>query len=98
MKDKRFLIGVGVTAVWLTFTAFMFLTREHRKLNEWGDFFAGFFAPMAFFWLVLGYMQQGEELKHSTEALRPQAEELFSRTASNALSTASSTRPRLAAA
>jgi len=77
MKDKRFLIGVCVTAVWLAFTVCMFVTREHPgKLNERGDFFAGFFAPMAFFWLVLGYMQQGEELKHSTEALRLQAAEL----------------------
>jgi hypothetical protein len=27
-------------------------------------------------WLVLGYLQQGEELRHSTEALKLQAEEL----------------------
>ena len=55
MKDKRFLIGVCVTAVWLTFAACMFFAREHPgKLNEWGDFFAGFFAPLAFLWLVLG--------------------------------------------
>lgn len=46
------------------------------KPNEWGDFFAGVFAPLAFLWLVLGYMQQGEELRLSTQALRLQAEEL----------------------
>lgn len=46
------------------------------KPNEWGDFFAGVFAPLAFLWLVLGYLQQGEELRLSTEALRLQAEEL----------------------
>lgn len=44
--------------------------------NAWGDFFAGCFAPLAFLWLVLGYLQQGEELRLSTEALRLQAEEL----------------------
>jgi hypothetical protein len=33
-------------------------------------------APLAFLWLVLGYLQQGEELRLSTEALRLQAEEL----------------------
>lgn len=46
------------------------------KPNEWGDFFAGFFAPLAFLWLIFGYYQQGEELKQNTEALNLQAEEL----------------------
>lgn len=55
----------------------MLATQKHpEELNAWGDFFAGFFAPLAFLWLVLGYLQQGEELKHSTEALKLQAEEL----------------------
>jgi len=44
--------------------------------NEWGDFLAGSFAPLAFLWLVLGYLQQGDELRLSTDALRLQAEEL----------------------
>lgn len=41
-----------------------------------GRFFAGVFAPLAFLWLVLGYLQQGEELKLSTRALLLQADEL----------------------
>jgi hypothetical protein len=48
------------------------------KLNEYGDFFAGVFGPVAFGWLVLGYIQQGRELKISSNALRIQAEELKS--------------------
>lgn len=44
--------------------------------NEWGDFFAGLFAPVAFLWLILGYLQQGEELQLSTKALHLQADEL----------------------
>jgi hypothetical protein len=48
------------------------------KLNEIGDFAAGVFGPLAFLWLVLGYIQQGRELKLSSEALRMQAEELKS--------------------
>ena len=77
MKDKRFCIGLTVTIAWLGFATYMFTSQEHpSQLNAWGDFFAGFFAPLAFLWLVLGYMQQGEELRHSTEALRLQAEEL----------------------
>lgn len=46
------------------------------KLNEIGDLAAGVFGPVAFLWLVLGYIQQGRELKLSSEALRMQAEEL----------------------
>lgn len=46
------------------------------KLNEIGDLAAGVFGPVAFLWLVLGYIQQGRELKLSSEALRLQADEL----------------------
>lgn len=77
MKDKRFWFGISVTVLWLGFAGYMFATQTHPdQLNAWGDFFAGFFAPLAFLWLVLGYLQQGEELKHSTQALQLQAEEL----------------------
>ncbi|WP_425063717.1 hypothetical protein [Pyruvatibacter mobilis] len=31
--------------------------------NEFGDFLAGVAAPLAFLWLVLGFFQQGEELR-----------------------------------
>ena len=44
--------------------------------NEWGDFLAGTFAPLAFLWLVLGYLQQGQALRQNTEALKLQAHEL----------------------
>ncbi|VVQ20172.1 hypothetical protein [Pseudomonas fluorescens] len=46
------------------------------KLNEMGDLAAGVFGPLAFLWLVLGYIQQGRELRISSEALRMQADEL----------------------
>lgn len=46
------------------------------KLNEIGDLSAGVFGPVAFLWLVLGYVQQGRELKLSSKALQLQAEEL----------------------
>jgi hypothetical protein len=45
-------------------------------LNEFGDFMAGAFGPLALFWLVLGFFQQGDELRNSVEALRLQADEL----------------------
>lgn len=46
------------------------------KPNEFGDFLAGVFAPLAFLWLVLGFIQQGVELRHSADALWLQGEEL----------------------
>lgn len=46
------------------------------ELNAIGDLSAGLFGPVAFLWLVLGYMQQGRELKLSSDALRLQASEL----------------------
>lgn len=80
MIQRRFYFGIIFTLVWLaTMAIFFFWSSTHptqMKPNEWGDFFAGVFAPLAFLWLVLGYLQQGEELRLSTEALRLQAEEL----------------------
>ena len=46
------------------------------KLNEIGDLAAGVFGPVAFLWLVFGYIQQGRELKLSSAALGMQAVEL----------------------
>jgi len=44
--------------------------------NELGDFLAGFFSPLAFLWLVIGYFQQQKELNLNTKALNLQKEEL----------------------
>lgn len=77
LKDKRFALGVALTLAWLLFMAYLLLSQTRpTELNAWGDFFAGFFAPVAFLWLVLGYLQQGEELRNSADALRLQAQEL----------------------
>ncbi len=46
------------------------------KLNEKGDLLAGIFSPLAFLWLVYGYLQQGQELKQNTKALTLQGDEL----------------------
>lgn len=47
-----------------------------KSLNEFGDFLAGSFAPLAFYWLVLGYYLQGKGIQQNTEALRLQQVEL----------------------
>jgi hypothetical protein len=72
--------GIGLTVLWIAALAGLAYWKSDAlctlTLNEWGDFLAGAFAPLAFLWLVVGYMQQGEELQHSTNALRLQALEL----------------------
>lgn len=70
-----------VTVIWtVAVIGFPFsgiLSVEHpNHLNEWGDYLAGAFSPLAFLWLIMGYKQQGEELKQNTDALRLQAQEL----------------------
>ena len=37
--------------------------------NELGDFLAGAFAPLAFFFLLLGYKQQSSEIQKNTQEL-----------------------------
>lgn len=79
MRDSKFLLGVVLTITWLALGAWIVIaTPDARptKMNEWGDVFAGFFSPVAFLWLVLGFMQQGDELRLNTKALELQAEEL----------------------
>ena len=44
------------------------------KPNELGDFLAGLFAPLAFLWLVLGFLIQASELRLSRRDLYEQME------------------------
>jgi len=62
---------VIVTVFWEQFTSLRSLPANHL-----GDFLAGLFGPVAFLWLVLGFLQQGQELKQSRKALELQAIEL----------------------
>jgi hypothetical protein len=72
--------GVAASLVWLIVLAVLVCSRWSQfvslELNALGDFLAGSVAPLAFFWLVLGYFQQGIELSLNTEALKLQQEEL----------------------
>lgn len=78
-------LGAIGTALTLSYFAFVLPLIGGRvdslmtmPLNEVGDFLAGAFGPVAFMWLVLGFLQQGEELRQGTEALQLQAVELRS--------------------
>lgn len=68
-----------LTLGWIVFVYYLWKYSGIKKpdeLNELGDFIAGAFAPLAFFWLVRGYYQQGEELRQNTQALKMQGKEL----------------------
>ncbi|MFH7765003.1 hypothetical protein [Acinetobacter sp. BSP-28] len=79
MNQKKLYWGMGITAVWLAviivFWIFGGLTSP-SSLNELGDFLAGIFAPVAFLWLILGYVQQGKQLEQNSRAIKLQAEAL----------------------
>lgn len=69
-----------LTAVYIGGAIMVMATRFDElitlELNAIGDFSAGVFGPVAFLWLVLGYIQQGRELKISSTALQMQTAEL----------------------
>ncbi|MDN5063923.1 hypothetical protein [Aliarcobacter butzleri] len=45
-------------------------------LNEWGDFLAGFFAPLLFAWLVYGVFIQKKEFANALESFQLQHKEM----------------------
>ena len=75
MNKKSLIFGILVTAIW--FIGIYGFTKSNGyslpiELNALGDFLAGIFAPVAFFWLILGYVQQGKQLDQNTKALEQQ--------------------------
>lgn len=72
--------GVILSAVYLVAMAIYVIAEWGNLLemapNEFGDFLAGAFGPLALGWLVCGYFQQGIELRQNTQALSLQVEEL----------------------
>ena len=79
MNKKSLIFGILVTAIW--FIGIYGFTKSNGyslpiELNALGDFLAGIFAPVAFFWLILGYVQQGKQLDQNTKALEQQEKAL----------------------
>ncbi|WP_166042144.1 hypothetical protein [Sphingosinicella sp. YJ22] len=72
--------GAVISAAYLAMMILYVSLGSHSvsslELNALGDFLAGTFSPLAFFWLVLGFIQQGHELRHSADALWLQGQEL----------------------
>jgi amino acid permease len=73
-------LGICSTIIWLIIICIVLYYHRYEldktDIGAWGNFLAGFISPIAFFWLILGYLQQQEELKQNTDALKLQQEEL----------------------
>lgn len=80
MSKKIGGFGTAATAIYLVVLGLLVWGRLPTllcmPLNEVGDFLAGAFGPLAILWLVLGFFQQGIELRQNSEALHLQAKEL----------------------
>ncbi|MBS6039459.1 MULTISPECIES: hypothetical protein [Pseudomonas] len=67
VRDHLGIVGTALTLAYLAVILPVIWGRvgtlETMPLNEVGDFLAGAFGPVAFLWLVLGFVQQGQELR-----------------------------------
>lgn len=72
-------INWALTLGWIGFVFYLWQysgIKKPEELNAVGDFLAGVFAPLAFFWLVRGFYQQGKGLEQNSISLQLQANEL----------------------
>lgn len=79
MNQKSLFWGVGISVTWLIIIILFWYFGDldsPKSLNELGDFLAGIVAPIAFLWLILGYVQQGKQLEQNTKALEQQEKAL----------------------
>jgi len=78
-KKYRY-IGGGLTLLWAVLIGAYLIVKCINPLdlkpNEFGDFLAGILGPLGILWIVLGFWQQGDELRSSVDALNLQSEEL----------------------
>lgn len=65
--------GVVITGVFLSAG---FVENREWQLNSIGDYLAGCFAPLAFFWFVYTATMQRKELNNAMEAYKGQTEQL----------------------
>ncbi|PCJ69877.1 MAG: hypothetical protein COA62_10265 [Rhodobiaceae bacterium] len=73
-------LGWLLTGIWMLIFVVLVALRWSQfielDLNELGDFLAGWFAPLAFGWLVLGFYQQGAELRLQAIELKNSVQQL----------------------
>lgn len=73
-------LGLVITAFYLLGATWLLSDRVSQlgtmPLNEIGDFLAGIFGALAFFWLIIGYFMQNKELKNNNKSIELQVSEL----------------------
>ena len=78
--SKLTILGLAFTALYFLALGTYIFDRSTNLFelspNEVGDFLAGAFSPVAFIWLVIGFFQQGIELRDNGKALWLQGREL----------------------
>lgn len=71
---------IPATIIWVAIGLLLgfgtFIFTEKFGLNEFDDFLAGWFSPLAFYWLIRGFYQQKRELRLSRKTYELQAIEL----------------------
>lgn len=78
---RKFYVGIILTLCYFVGVFFVIMKMDLIKVTSWnelGDFLAGVFSPVAFLWLIVGYLQQQNELSNNTKQLQLQTEELNS--------------------
>lgn len=82
VRNNLLWIGGGLTSLYACGLVWFVCERlcefQSMQSNNLGDFLAGAFGPIALFWLILGFIQQGRELRVSSEAFVVQMQELKS--------------------
>lgn len=76
---RLFTFGGVLTVAYFIVLGFWINSAGLTHVNSWnelGDFFAGVFSPVAFLWLILGFIQQHKELVNNTAQLNLQTKEL----------------------
>lgn len=78
--ENSFKWGMAITIPHFGFLAWIAWLKweelPYLAANEIGDALAGAFGPVAFLWLILGYIQQQSELRLNTDSLQLQVKEL----------------------
>ena len=80
-KSNRYrIIGIILTTIWMTMVGFYLVNASVNPFaldpSQFGDFLAGAIGPVGILWIILGFWQQGDELRSSVRALELQSEEL----------------------
>ncbi|MFX4211990.1 hypothetical protein ACOL2Y_06255 [Aliarcobacter butzleri] len=75
-KISMFWILLIIIVSFYNFIDIQTFQLKSNPFNSWGDFFAGFFAPLAFLWLGYGIYIQREEFSKMVDSINEQKNEM----------------------